>query len=145
MFAQVNGKVNRHVLFQEIVNHRYYGTEVKEQDTFITTHTGTNCRRDMTKRFEVLVQYKDGITTWLTLKDMKNLYHVHMDEYTVQRRIAGNPTFPWFIWHALAKRNLIIGNMRSKYWVQTHKFGLKIPKSVQEAKTFDKENSNTLW
>ena len=36
-------------------------------------------------------------------------------------------------------------NLKSKYWFQTHKFGIKIPKSVQEAKVFDEENGNTLW
>ena len=30
MFPQVDGEGNRHVLFQEIVNHRYSGTEVQE-------------------------------------------------------------------------------------------------------------------
>ena len=29
--------------------------------------------------------------------------------------------------------------------VQKHKFDVNIPKSVQEAKAFDKENGNTLW
>ena len=45
----------------------------------------------------------------------------------------------------LVKRNRIIGNLKSKYWVQTHKFGVKIPKSVQEAKEYDDENCNTIW
>ena len=26
-----------------------------------------------------------------------------------------------------------------------HKFGVNIPKSVQEAKAFDEDNGNTLW
>ena len=45
----------------------------------------------------------------------------------------------------LAKRNSIIGNLKSKYWVQTHKFGVNIPTTVQESKAFDEENGNTLW
>ena len=67
----------------------------------------------------------------MTLKDMKNSYDVQIDEYAVHRCIAGNPEFAWWVWHILAKRNHIIGNMKSKYWVQIHKFGVKIPKSVQ--------------
>ena len=35
----MNVEVNWHVLFQEIVDHRYDGTELKEQDAFITAHT----------------------------------------------------------------------------------------------------------
>ena len=96
---------------------------------FIMTRTGTKRCRETTKGFEVLVQWKDGRTTWVTLKDMKNSY----------------PVFAWWIWHLLEKCNRIIGNLKSKHWVQMHKFGVKTPKSVQEAKAFDREKGNTLW
>ena len=52
-----------HVLFQEIFDNRYNGTELKEQYTFTTTRTGTKRRRETTKGVEVLVQWKDGSTT----------------------------------------------------------------------------------
>ena len=35
--------------------------------------------------------------------------------------------------------------IKSKYWVITHKFGVKIPKSVAEAKSFYEDNGITLW
>ena len=70
--------------------------------------------------------------------DMKNSYPVQMAEYAVQRRIAGEPEFSWWIWHVIAKRNFIIGKLKLKYWVGTHKFGVKITKSVQESKEFYK-------
>ena len=38
----MNGEGNWNVLFQEIVDHMYNSTEVKEQDTFITTCTQKN-------------------------------------------------------------------------------------------------------
>ena len=55
MFAKVYGEGNRFVLFQENIYYRYDGTEVKEQDAFITTHTGENRRRETTNGVEVLV------------------------------------------------------------------------------------------
>ena len=63
LFAQFDGKINRNVLFQEIVNHRYDGTEVKDQEVFITTGTGTKRCRDTKKGAEVLVQWNNGSTT----------------------------------------------------------------------------------
>ena len=81
----------------------------------------------------------------MTVKDMKNSYPVHMAEYGIQRHIAGNPEFAWWIWHVLAKCNRIIGKLKSKYWVKMHKFSVKIPKSVQESKAFDEDNGDTLW
>ena len=78
IFAQLDGEVNQHVLFQEIVDHRYGGNEVNEQDAFITARTGIKSFRDTTKGVEVLVQWKDGRTTWATLKEMKNSHPVQI-------------------------------------------------------------------
>ena len=72
----------------------------------------------------------------MTLKDMKNSHPVQIAEYMVQRRIAGNPVFAWWIRHVLEKRNSVIGKLNSKYWVRKNKFIIKILKSVQEAKAF---------
>ena len=73
----------------------------------------------------------------MTLKDINNSHPVYMAEYAVQRRISGDPVFAWWIRHVMAKRNRIIEKLKSTYWFRTHKFGVKIPKSVQEAKAFD--------
>ena len=35
--------------------------------------------------------------------------------------------------------------MKSKYWLRTHKFGIRIPKSVEEAKRLDQENGDSQW
>jgi hypothetical protein len=145
MFAQVDDEGNRHVLFDEIVDHRTDGSEVKQQDAFVTASTGNKRRKETTKGWEILVQWKDGSTTWVALKDMKNSYPVQLAEYATQRRLAGEPAFAWWIAHVLKKRNRIIGKLKAKYWVRTHKFGVKIPKSVAEAKAFDEENGDTLW
>ena len=55
MFAQFNGEGNWHFLFQEIVDNRYDGTEVKEQDALITTRTGKKSCRETTEGVEVLI------------------------------------------------------------------------------------------
>jgi hypothetical protein len=146
MFAQVDDEGNRHVLFEEIVDHRTDGSEVKQQDAFITTRNGNKRRRETTKGWEILVQlWKDGSVTWVALKDMKNSYPVQLAEYATQRRIAGEPAFAWWIQYVLNKRNRIIGKLKAKYWIRTHKFGVRIPKSVAETKAFDEENGDTLW
>ena len=109
------------------------------------THTGTKRRRETMNRVEVLVQLNYGSTTCANLKNRKNSYPVKINKYTVQRRIKGEPTFAWWIRHMLAKCKHITGTMKLKYWVQTHKFGVKTPKLVQEAKECDEENGNNLW
>ena len=66
-------------------------------------------------------------TKWVTLKDMKNSYTVQMAKYALQRCIAGNIEFTWWIRHVLVKSNRITGKLKSKYWVRMHKSSVNIP------------------
>lgn len=145
LFAQVDEEGNRHVLMDEICDHRVDGTEVKQQDAFLMTSSGNKRRKQTTKGWELLVRWKDGSSTWVKLKDIKESNPVQVAEYAVQARISQEPAFAWWCPWVLKKRNRIISKVKSKYWIRTHKFGIKIPKSVEEAKRFDEENGNTLW
>ena len=78
VFDEVNVEGNWHVLLQDVVDHRYDGTDATEQDVFITTRTRTKRLRETTNEVEVLVKWNDDSTTWVALKDMKNSYPVKM-------------------------------------------------------------------
>ena len=39
----------------------------------------------------------------------------------------------------------MIFKLKFKYWQRTHKYGIKIPKSVKETYEFDEDNGNKLW
>ena len=39
----------------------------------------------------------------------------------------------------------MISKLKSKYWQITHKYGIKIPRSVKKGFEFDEENGNKLW
>ena len=145
LFAQVDQEGNRHILLDEIIVYRINSREVKLQDAFITTGTGMRRRQETTIGWEPLAQWKDGSTNWISLKDLKESYPVQTAEYAVVAKIAMEPAFAWLVLHTLKKRNQIISKIKSKYWLRTHKFGIRIPKSVEEAKCFDQENRDTLW
>ena len=53
-----------------------------------------------------------------------------MAEYAVENRILVEPEFAWWTKHVLNKRDQIISWMQ-KYWVKTHKYGLRVPKTVK--------------
>ena len=74
MFAQVDSEVNRHGLLDEIVDHYTNGTDIKQQDAFLTAITATRRRHETTKGWEILVQWKDQSTTWIALKDIKKYF-----------------------------------------------------------------------
>ena len=75
---------------------------------------------------------------------MKESYPVQTCECSILVRICEEPAFAWWTPYVIKKRNRIIARVKSKYWVKTHKFGIKVPKSVKQAVQFDKENGNTL-
>ena len=145
MFAQVDQEGNCHVLLDKIIDYRVNGREVKQQDAFSTTRSGTKRRRETTIGWQLLVQWKDGSTNWVALKDLKESYLVQVAEYSVAAKISMELAFIWWVLHTLKKRNHIISKVKSKYWLRMHKFGIRIPKSVKEAKQLNQENGDTQW
>ena len=145
MFAQVDEEGNGHVLFDEIIEHRCDGNQVKMQDAFSANTRGVKQRRPTTKGWEILVKWKDGSTTWIALKYMEESYPVQLVEYAVQNRISLEPVFALWAPYVLKKRNCILAKIKSKYWIRTHKYGIEIPKNVKRAKEIDEFNHNTIW
>ena len=93
----------------------------------------------------MLVQWKDGSSNRVNLKDMKESYPVDTMEYAIKHNIHEEPAFAWWVPFVKRKRTAIISKATTKYWDRTHKYGIEIPKSVQDAIRIDKENHNTLW
>jgi hypothetical protein len=145
LFAQVDPDGNRLALLDDIVDHRTNGKQVLKQDGHIITATGTKRKRETTAGWEVLLQWKGGSTTWVPLKDAKLTYPVQLAEYSIAAGVSDEPAFAWWVPFTIQKRNQITSKVKSKYWIRTHKFGIKIPKNVAEAKAFDLENGNTMW
>jgi hypothetical protein len=66
-------------------------------------------------------------------------------EYAVQVRIQDEPACAWWVPHVLKKRAQIIAKVKSKDWQRTHKFGIRIPKSIKESLRIDAENGDMLF
>jgi hypothetical protein len=66
-------------------------------------------------------------------------------EYAVAARIAEEPAFAWWVPHTLRKRTSIISKVKSKYWLRSHKYGIRIPKTVEEALLLEQQNNDREW
>jgi hypothetical protein len=73
------------------------------------------------------VLWKDKLTSWVKLKDLKESNPIELAKY------------------ALRKRNHIISKVKKKYWQMTHKFGCKLPHSVEEALEIDRQMGTDHW
>ena len=145
MFAQVNDEGHRTVLFDEIVDTRKSSEAVPKEQAYYEVPHGAKRRRRTTKGWEVLVKWRDGSTTWNALKDVKDSYPIQMAEYAKMNGIAEEPAFAWWVDFVLNRRKRSLAKIKSKYWVRTHKYGIRVPKTVKEALEIDAENGNTLW
>jgi len=76
---------------------------------------------------------------------MKDSFPVQLAEYSVRARISQEPAFAWWVSFLLKKRNRVISKVKLKYWVRTYKVGIRVPKSVAEAKRLDEAKGDALW
>jgi hypothetical protein len=145
LFAQVDDEGNRHVLFKDIVAHQYSDKAMTEVEAIITARDGRCQFKPTTKGWEVCIEWKDGSTNWIPLKDAKDSYPVQLAEYAIAHNQQDRPVFAWWVPFVMKKRNHIISKVKSKYWICSHKFGIEIPKTVKHALELDRRNFNTLW
>ena len=98
-----------------------------------------------TKGWEICVLWKDGSYNWIALKDIKQSYPIVLADFAQLHGIHEEAYFEWWIPYVERKKKDMIYKLKSKYWQRTHKYKIKIPKSVKEAYEFDEENGNKLW
>ena len=77
--------------------------------------------------------------------DLKESNPVELAKFSVTQGIDHEPAFCWWVPYILKKRDRIIAAVNKCYHKCTHKFGIQLPKSVEEAKQIDEENGDTHW
>ena len=145
LYAQVDDEGRRHVLVDEIIDHRRGDDALSHANAWITSKNGNKTLKKTTRGWQLLIQWKDGSTNWVELKDAKESFPLEVIEYARGRNIHEEPAFAWWIPTFLAQKKRIISKIKSKYWLTTHKFGIRIPKTVKEALELDRQNGNTFW
>ena len=100
-----------------------------------------------TKGWDLCVLWKDGSTSWVPLKDLKESNPIEVAEFAVAHKIHHEPAFVWWVPKVLKTRQRVLSAVksRSRYWDKHYKFGIRLPKSPEEAIRFDKENGDNLW
>jgi len=91
------------------------------------------------------IAWKDGTTSWEHLKNLKESNPIEVAEYAVANLIHKEPAFAWWVKDALCRRDRIIGAVKTRYLKRTHKFGIRLPKTTNEALELDKESGTEFW
>ena len=95
--------------------------------------------------WDLLVEWENGSTSWMKIKDLKEYTPIEVVEYSVSNRIVEEPAFKWWGPHTICKRNRIISKFKSRYWQTTHKFGIRLPTTNEEALQIDKITGTDFW
>ena len=146
MYSQIDTEGNRYLLLSEIIDHLKDKRAMDKDDgTYVDKH-GRAKPRITTQGWKLLVEWKDGTTSWVPLKDMKESFPIETAEYAVANKISEEPAFKWWVEDTLRRRHRIINKVKSaKYWKRTHKYGIRLPHSVEEALKLDEESGTDFW
>ena len=102
---------HRQLLMDDIIDHRKTDEAVSKENAFYTTSQGTRRRKVTTKGWESCVQWEDGSSNWVALKDLKHAYPVELAEYSVVNNLRDEPAFAWWVPHTLNKRERILKSL----------------------------------
>ena len=131
MYAQVDDEGREHLIMKEIVDHKKDQSAIPISEGKTRSYNGNETPKITTRGWKLLVEWKDGQTSWIDLKDLKDSNPIEVAEYAVANRIVEEPAFKWWVSRTVRKRNRVISKLKGKYWRTTHKFGIKLPKDVK--------------
>ena len=112
---------------------------------YVTTNSGQRRFRKTTAGWKLLVPWNNGTEQWIPLSIMKNPNPVEVAWFAVARVIDREPAFSWCVPYNLCRRELIIDVVNSRVKWVTHKYGVELPRTVQDSYAEDEKNCNTFW
>ena len=76
---------------------------------------------------------------------MKESHPVETAKFAKARGVNDEAAFAYWVPHTLRKRNVIVSIVKSRARKTSHKHGIELPTSVENAHELDKKNGNTFW
>jgi hypothetical protein len=145
LYSQVDSEGHQYVLMEEIIDWKQTDDAVNENDILQVSHNGNLHPRRTTKGYYLCVKWKDGSTSWEPLKDMNESYPIQVAEFAVTRGIENLPGFRWWSSHVLKCKDHIISAIKTRHKKKTHKYGIQVPLSEEEAYQIDREMNTDYW
>ena len=98
-----------------------------------------------TKGWKLLVRFKDESEQQIPLKVLKENNPIEVAEFAKSRGIDDEPAFQWWVPYTLRQRDRIIATVTSRTRRTTHKYGIEIPLTLEQARKLDAINGDNLW
>jgi hypothetical protein len=144
MYTQINTEGKQYRFFVGIINHRKNSKAIDKAYQYSVMH-GKQAKKRTTAGWQFEVEWKDGTTSWLPLKELKETNPVKVSNYAIANSIDSKPNLNWWTKDLLHKQKRLI-KLSQKRAIQTgYELGLRLPFTVMEALEMDQESNNNLW
>jgi DNA-binding HxlR family transcriptional regulator len=97
LLSQVNAKGWSYSVMSEIVDHYTNGKAMSKGNASKMTKRSREQLSHTTQGWEIQVEWKDGSTSWVPLKDLKESNPVELAEYAVANKLVEEPAFTWWV------------------------------------------------
>ena len=131
MMSQVDSEGYHYQVLTEVTYHKKYDSTIAKVDCFIQSSSGKLHRKRTTRGWKLLVEWKDGSVDWAPLKDLKQSNPFELAEYAVAYEISDELAFKWWVKDTLRHIDRIISKIKYMSWSTSHKFGIRVPKTVK--------------
>jgi len=147
MVSECDPEGRQYRMLREISDHRKDNTALNVTDGSYRTRAGNLVPKSSAKGWKLLIEWVDGSMNWVRLAEMKEAYPVQVAEYALANGISHEPAFNWWVHKAIKRKERLMKKVKGKYWRTTHKFGIEIPKSVEQAYDIDRVTgtSHSTW
>jgi Reverse transcriptase (RNA-dependent DNA polymerase) len=146
LYSQIDSEGRQYRLFKEIINHRKNKRALDKADgSRLDKRSGRIQKKKTTAGWDLEVEWKDGTTCWIPLKEIKETNPVEVAQYVIDNRIDEEPAFDWWVKYTLKKLHRLISKTQRHTVRHGYKFGIRIPRTVDEALLLDAANNDTLW
>ena len=112
---------------------------------YVYTKNGQRRLRKSTAGWKLLEVWKNGEEQWMSLSTMKRSNLREVTEFVTANGIEDEPAFYWWIPFTLRQRDRTIAAVSARTKRVTHKYGVEIPFTIEEAYVLDKKNGDTQW
>ena len=141
LYSQVDEEGHHYQLMEGIMMHRKNNSAVTKENAY----DSRGRRRLTTKGWDLCVKWKDGTSSWIPLKELKNSYPIEVADYAMMAGINDEPAFAWWVKNTLKRRDKIVASIRGRIKKKCFKYGIEVPGTVQEAYMLDIKNENNFW
>jgi hypothetical protein len=113
LYSQLDSEGHRFVLLEDIIDYEKNEDAVPYENRFIISNNGNIHKRCTTKGWSLCVLWKDGSTSWESLKDLKESFPIQVAEYTVSQGLQDEPAFSWWVKATISRKNRIVKAMKT--------------------------------